>query len=197
MPSTPTIMASVTMKGCSRPLVMMTPLSAAERQADRGTTTSTPTTPNLSGTCAAASHQAAAPAASPARPATRARRAGRHRRSGRAGRAGRRAGTSPRPAARRTNDRQDREGQDGRAGQPVHGEQHGAEHRAQRHDRADRQVDAAGQDDQRHADRDDAVVRHLPQHVGQVAGAEEDVDALRVDRGRDDARPRAGSGRPQ
>ena len=168
---------------------MMSPLSQPKARPTAGTTMSTPTTPNLAGTCAAASHQAAAAAAAspasarsagPLPGSARPCRTARPRRPTSRGRAPGRRGDA-------TDRRQDREGQEGGARRPVIGEQHGAEHRAQRHDRADRQVDAAGQDHERHADRDDAVVRHLPQHVREVAGAQEDVDALRRYGGRDDA----------
>ena len=40
-------------------------------------------------------------------------------------------------------------------------------------ERADREIDAGGDDDERLADGEDRVVGDLPQHVGQVAGGEE------------------------
>ena len=46
------------------------------------------------------------------------------------------------------------------------------EHRAERQDRADREVDAADEDDHGHADGDKPGDRDLPQHVGQVARRE-------------------------
>ena len=73
---------------------------------------------------------------------------------------------------RRRRPRHDRRGRPARLGQ-----QHRANDRGTAHDRSDRQVDAAEQNDHRHSGGDQTGDRHLPQHVGQILVREEDVPA--------------------
>ena len=51
MPRAVTIIASVTMKGCSRPPTMIRPLSAPNSNPTQGATMRTPSTPNFVSTC--------------------------------------------------------------------------------------------------------------------------------------------------
>ena len=60
------------------------------------------------------------------------------------------------------------------------GQKHRADDRRAAHDRADRQIDAAEQDDNGHSGRDEAGDRHLPQHVGEILGRREDVRCPRT-----------------
>ena len=49
------------------------------------------------------------------------------------------------------------------------GQGHGDQRGRERQDAADAEIDAAGQDDERHGQRDNADQRDLPQNVGQIA----------------------------
>ena len=88
-------------------------------------------------------------------------------------------------AHRQTNgDRRGRHAHDRGGGPSRLGQKHRADDRRAAHHRADRQVDAAEQDDDGHSGRDEAGDRHLPQHVGQIVVGEKDVPARgRVRRG--------------
>ena len=193
MPSALTIIASVAMKGCSRPLTMNAPLIAPSISAKHGVTSRTAEDPEFRRE--PARRRTTATAAPAARPSS----------------AGMRQ-AAPRPqhdlappprldvaTAREAVEDEPREKADRRArpqivaagtpmiagGRPSRpGQQHRADDRRTAHDRADRQIDAAEQDDDGHAGRDEAGDRHLPQHVGQIAVGEEDVPARgRVRRG--------------
>ena len=92
-------------------------------------------------------------------------------------------------AARTTKavERQRGDAHGGGGGPAGDGEEHGADDRAERHDRADREVDAGGQDHRGHAGGDEAGDGDLAQHVEEVAVGEEDVVALGGDRRGEDA----------
>ena len=55
--------------------------------------------------------------------------------------------------------------------------QHAGDHAGQAEDRADRQVDAAGDDHRRHAEADDADEGEVAEDVEEIAGREEGVVA--------------------
>ena len=65
MPSAATIIASVAMNGCSRPATIKRPLSEPSNSATQGVTSSTPSTPNLVGTCEMANHPTTTAVATP------------------------------------------------------------------------------------------------------------------------------------
>ena len=65
-------------------------------------------------------------------------------------------------------------------------------HAGQADHRADRQIDAAGQDDERHADRDDADDHRLVEQIEQIVGLEE-IGREQRQRDRDDERERRAS----
>ena len=177
------------MKGCSRPPTMMMPLIAPTIRPTQGATSSTPSTPNLVATCGSRNQSAERRAGEPDGDRQHDRRA-----AGRARASAAPAGRGARSAALRKTkrvsggehdeggQRQRRDAHRGRRRPARHGQQHGADDRADRHDRADREVDAGGQDHRRHAGGDQAGDRDLPQHVEQVAVGEEDVVALGADR---------------
>ena len=177
------------MKGCRRPPTIRMPLIAPKQQADagrhdqhaRGRRTWCP--PAEAGT--QSSDRKTAPKAS-----GRIRRRASRSRLLRALAGGRRAPspdcaktkrTTPRPI-RATIATGHRQAHDRRPACARHGQKHGADDRADRHQRADRKVDAAGDDDRRHAGGDQPGDRHLAQHVEQVAVGEEDVVAPSSDR---------------
>src|SRR5271166_2530099 len=76
-----------------------------------------------------------------------------------------------------------RHAHDRRRGPARLGQQHRADDGRAAHDRTDRQIDAAQEDNDGHAGRDQAGDRDLPQDVGQIVVGEEDVAARRGVRG--------------
>ena len=185
MPSAVTIIASVTMKGCSRPPTISMPLIAPKHRPTQGATISTPSTPNFVAVCGSEKPKQQRGEARP-----RGKRNQTGRASGRARYRGRPSARLPALFDVGEDEAHDRKADDQRhqAGhRQAHigcrrlardGEQHRRDHRADRHQRADRQVDAAGDDDGRHAGGDQAGDRDLPQHVEQIAVGQEDVVAL-------------------
>jgi hypothetical protein len=69
---------------------------------------------------------------------------------------------------------QDRDQRGRRRGEAAPDQRPGREHVREREHRPDREVDPAREDHERHPDRQDAVLRHLPEHVRQVLPAIED-----------------------
>ena len=172
------------MNGCRRPPTMTMPLIAPTISPTQGVTSSTPSTPNLVSTWGSSTASAAPAPTSPttagtARPRTR-------RRTRLGARPRLRALAEQEPGRRRQHDEdRDRRGRKSHRGgrrPALHGQEHGADHGAERHDRADREIDAGGDDHRGHPRGDQAGDRHLPQDVEQVAVGQEDVVALGADR---------------